>query len=89
MNQKTFPRRSAFIFLITLALVSPALPQGAGVSGRRASQTSSASSVTRDPRVWREAMRIHRSAIVIDGHNDITTTMTNDNYDLGGDPPVP
>ncbi|OLE51367.1 MAG: hypothetical protein AUG51_22970 [Acidobacteria bacterium 13_1_20CM_3_53_8] len=89
MNQKPFSRRSAFIFLITLALVSPALPQGAGVSDRRASQTSSASSVTRDPRMWREAMRIHRSAIVIDGHNDITTTMTNDNYDLGGDPPAP
>jgi membrane dipeptidase len=31
----------------------------------------------------------HRKAIVIDSHNDITTPMTNDDYDLGGPPPVP
>jgi membrane dipeptidase len=43
----------------------------------------------RDERLWREALRIHKSAIVIDGHNDITTPMTNDDYDLGGEPPAP
>lgn len=36
----------------------------------------------RDGRLWREALRIHRSAIVVDGHNDITTAMVDDDYDL-------
>jgi len=29
------------------------------------------------------------SRIVIDTHNDVTTAMTNDDYDLSGAPPVP
>jgi len=36
-----------------------------------------------------EALQIHRRAIVVDTHNDITTAMTNDDYDLGGTPPAP
>jgi len=32
------------------------------------------------------ALALHRRAIVIDTHNDITTAMTNDDYDLGGTP---
>src|ERR1051326_2413926 len=43
----------------------------------------------RDERLWQRALAIHRKAIVIDSHNDITTPMTNDDYDLGGPPPVP
>ena len=43
----------------------------------------------RDERLWQRALAIHRRAIVIDTHNDITTPMANDDYDLGGDPPVP
>src|SRR5215510_9592871 len=44
---------------------------------------------TRDERLWQRALQIHRTAIVIDTHNDITTPMTNDDYDLGGAPPTP
>jgi len=44
---------------------------------------------TRDERLWQRALQIHRRAIVIDTHNDITTPMTNDDYDLGGTPPTP
>jgi len=44
---------------------------------------------TRDERLWQRALQIHRTAIVIDTHNDITTPMTNDDYDLGGTPPTP
>lgn len=40
----------------------------------------------RDERLWREALRIHRRAIVVDGHNDITTAMVNQDYDLGKPP---
>src|SRR5258705_7707782 len=43
----------------------------------------------RDEKLWKRALEIHRKAIVIDTHNDITTSMTNDDYDLAGAPPVP
>src|ERR1044071_1957230 len=35
-----------------------------------------------DPALWQRALRIHRSAIIIDGHNDIPSPMTDDDYDL-------
>ena len=43
----------------------------------------------RDEKLWRRALQIHRRAIVIDTHNDVTTPMTNNSYDLSGPPPVP
>ena len=43
----------------------------------------------RDEKLWRRALQIHRRAIVIDTHNDATTPMTNNSYDLSGPPPVP
>jgi hypothetical protein len=43
----------------------------------------------RDEKLWQRALEIQRKAIVIDSHNDITTPMTNDDYDLSGAPPVP
>lgn len=43
----------------------------------------------RDEKLWKKALEIHRKAIVIDTHNDVTTPMTNDDYDLSGTPPVP
>ncbi len=44
---------------------------------------------TRDERLWQRALQIHRRAIVIDAHNDVTTPMTNDDFDLSGTPPPP
>src|SRR5438132_2976661 len=52
-----------------------------------AARTTSKS--TRDEALWQRALAIHRRAIVIDTHNDVTTTMTNDDYDLSGTPPTP
>ena len=43
----------------------------------------------RDERLWQRALAIHRRAIVVDTHNDITSPMTNDDFDLSGNPPVP
>lgn len=37
----------------------------------------------RDERVWREAQRIHSRALVIDTHNDITSPMVDEDYDIG------
>ncbi|HZM98959.1 MAG TPA: membrane dipeptidase, partial [Pyrinomonadaceae bacterium] len=44
---------------------------------------------TRDERLWQRALQIHRRAIVIDTHNDVTSAMTNDDFDLTGTPPAP
>lgn len=35
-----------------------------------------------DPILWQKALKIHRKAIVVDGHNDIPSPMTDDDYDL-------
>src|SRR5258705_11994912 len=43
----------------------------------------------RDEKLWKRALEIQRKAIVIDTHNDVTTPMTNDDYDLSGTPPTP
>ncbi len=43
----------------------------------------------RNEKLWQRALQIQRRAIVIDTHNDVTTPMTNDYYDLSGPPPVP
>ncbi len=36
-----------------------------------------------DPKLWAKALKIHKSAIIIDGHNDIPTPMYDDDFDLG------
>lgn len=43
----------------------------------------------RDEALWQRALAIHRRAIVVDTHNDVTTPMTNDDFDLSGNPPEP
>lgn len=53
------------------------------------SSVAAQTSEPRDERLWQRALAIHRRAIVIDTHNDITTPMTNDDYDLSGTPPAP
>ncbi|HEY4422889.1 MAG TPA: dipeptidase [Pyrinomonadaceae bacterium] len=44
---------------------------------------------TRDEGLWQRALQIQRRAIVVDTHNDVTTPMTNDDFDLSGEPPAP
>ena len=53
------------------------------------SLVASVTAQTRDERLWQRALQIHRRAIVIDTHNDVTTPMTNDDFDLSGTPPTP
>jgi len=57
------------------------------VAGSTYSQTPASRS--RDQRLWQRALAIHHRAIVIDTHNDVTTPMTNDDFDLSGTPPAP
>jgi membrane dipeptidase len=66
--------KSSVLVLLSLFLTSTVVPTVAQ---------------TRDERLWQRALLIHRRAIVIDTHNDVTTPMTNDDFDLSGTPPVP
>src|SRR2546427_10536682 len=84
------PRRSLLSMLISLLVLSYfsfAIPSGAQRTTQPAQRSRARS--TRDEALWQKALAIHRRAIVIDTHNDITTAMTNDDYDLGGMPPNP
>ncbi len=74
----------AVIASILLSLATP-LQSGAGTQDKAPQTTTE----PRDEKLWRKAMAIHKKAIVIDTHNDVTTPMTNDDYDLSGSPPVP
>lgn len=38
-----------------------------------------------DPVLWQKALKIHRKAIIVDGHNDIPSPMTDDDFDLATD----
>src|ERR1700752_263666 len=69
--------------LVAVCLVFVLLAGAAGSS--MAAQTSE----PRDELLWQRALAIQRRAIVIDTHNDVTTPMTNDDYDLSGTPPAP
>ena len=35
-----------------------------------------------DPLIWQKALKIHRKALIVDGHNDITSPMFDDDFDL-------
>lgn len=74
-------------------LIASVLSPGSSARVRRSSVTRVLAQQTtqppRDEALWRRALAIHRKAIVIDTHNDITTPMTNDDFDLMGTPPFP
>ncbi|CAN5318310.1 dipeptidase [soil metagenome] len=36
-----------------------------------------------DKVLWEKALKIHKNAIIVDGHNDIPSPMTDDDFDLG------
>jgi len=75
---------------VFIAAAIPTGAQGPAQSTQRkpAPQRTSNRSV-RDEALWQRALAIQRRAIVVDTHNDITTPMTNDDFDLSGTPPTP
>ena len=75
------PLRSVFVCLLAVSLSS--------VSVTSVSSVAAQTPTSRDERLWQRALAIHRRAIVIDTHNDITTPMANDDFDLNGTPPTP
>ncbi len=38
-----------------------------------------------DPKLWAKALKIHKSAVIVDGHNDIPSPMVDDDLDLATD----
>lgn len=79
---------ATLISLLVLAFIASAIPAGA----QRPAQPPPRRTTTRSPRdeaLWQRALAIHRRAIVVDTHNDVTTPMTNDDFDLSGPPPTP
>jgi membrane dipeptidase len=35
-----------------------------------------------DAKLWKQALKIHKKAVIVDGHNDITSPMLDDDFDL-------
>jgi membrane dipeptidase len=70
--------------LFTLGLTAAAI-----LYSTPSANTQTIATQPRDEKLWQRALAIHRRAIVIDTHNDVTTPMANDDYDLSGPPPEP
>ncbi len=88
------PRRRLLSILTTLLVLGFITSSGAQRRTQRArtAQLQIRPTSIRSPRdeaLWQRALAIHRRAIVVDTHNDVTTPMTNDGFDLSGAPPVP
>ncbi|MDQ2855327.1 MAG: membrane dipeptidase [Acidobacteriota bacterium] len=81
MNCRRFSHLIA-VASITILLLSP-------LQGAKRNMGHTPPAEPRDEKLWKRALEIQKKAIVIDTHNDVTTPMTNDDYDLSGPPPVP
>jgi membrane dipeptidase len=80
---------SCFSFAIPIGAQRTTQPAPRKTAPKATAQRTTSTRPARDEALWQRALAIHRRAIVIDTHNDITTSMTNDDYDLGGTPPTP
>ena len=70
--------RSFAVASLALLLAAPALPQESSRESREARMER-----LREARLKKRAALLHRQAIVIDTHNDVTSPMTDEDYDLG------
>src|SRR3979490_2581973 len=76
------------VVLIMFSFLTPMMATTRAIRGGKLPATPKTEE-PRDEKLWQRALQIQKKAIVIDTHNDITTPMTNDDYDLSGPPPVP
>lgn len=60
--------RKIFVLLFTLVLSVCSIAQTMPVGG--------------DAAIWARALKIHKKAIIVDGHNDITSPMVDEDFDL-------
>ena len=85
MNQTKSFLRIALTFLLLVGFVSPALSQSKETTkAAPVMDTLRASdNAPRDERLWQRALKLQRSSIVVDSHNDILSFMFDENYDIG------
>lgn len=75
--------RKLFCSFVSLVLCLSGLLPSLANSRKHPRQTATTTVISRDEKLWKKALEIHRKAIVVDTHNDILSMMTDDNYDLG------
>ncbi len=75
-------RKSLSLVALGLLLLT-FVPRAASQTGKDATPQETSAAPQRDERLWREALKIHRKAIVVDTHNDITSYMIDEGYDIG------
>ncbi|MDQ1591468.1 MAG: rane dipeptidase [Pyrinomonadaceae bacterium] len=92
MNQtKTFLRAALTLLLLAATAAPPAFPQSketkkaAPVTDTLRATTAAPANnnAGRDERLWQKTLKLQRSAIVVDTHNDILSFMFDENYDIG------
>ena len=80
---------STCLTLLSSLLITSSSAKRLGSTVNQQNSAANDGQQPRDEKLWKRALEIQKRAIVIDSHNDITTPMTNDDYDLGGTPPTP
>jgi membrane dipeptidase len=83
MKNRELSRSIALSLLLFLMLANATVLRAQSVSELPLQSIDPVKAGLRDERLWREALKIHRKAIVVDTHNDITTMMIDEGYDLG------
>jgi membrane dipeptidase len=88
MNQIKSLLRAALTSLLLVACAAPpALSQTTGTTKAApvtdTLQAPDAPPRERDERLWQKTLKLQRSAIVVDSHNDILSFMLDENYDIG------
>src|SRR5262245_65747771 len=64
-------------------ILALAIVFGCALVSRPAAFSQSQSSTSEDVKLRERAMKLHRESIVIDTHNDVTSPMTDEGFDLG------
>ncbi|MCA1614298.1 MAG: dipeptidase [Acidobacteria bacterium] len=89
MNRQTLSRRAALSLLVVASLAAAAVSQpkttikSAPVTDTLRAGANTSPDAPRDERLWQKALKLHRSSIVVDTHNDILSIMLDEDYDLG------
>ncbi|HVG29150.1 MAG TPA: dipeptidase [Pyrinomonadaceae bacterium] len=93
MKKLTRHARAACASLLLLSLSAPALPQAQPKAGKASAKDAPVtdalkpaappSDAPRDEKLWRRALKLQRSSIVVDTHNDILSFMYDEDYDVG------
>ncbi|MFN2482975.1 MAG: dipeptidase [Pyrinomonadaceae bacterium] len=95
MKNPTRHARAALASLLLLSLAAAALPLGQPktekASAKQAPVTdtlkapgaTSSPDAPRDEKLWQRALKLQRSSIVVDTHNDILSFMYDEDYDIG------